>query len=489
MHMTQLQCPECRGTIDEKDLFDGSCSYCGATLNQLRDPSVSDPNEIDNNQEAGFWYGEQPSDSYIQIVELSEDRLVMHFPTRANSATALGIFSLCWNVFVGIFSIFFLAAAGGQVGIPFALSFLGIFWLISFSMTYFWFRLKYTKVNLFLDSERLVVQKICGWKKWITEITLDANSKAILKQAFRQNGSLVYSLEVTGMGTTISWGTGLSIEDKHWVKSTINSFLGQIDESPDIPAKLATSHFLGKVQCTHCGVAITDPELNRSLETAICPQCDQPVLSPEVQAQITKPIDNLSPNDIPQSSLVSIEDSHSDRLQLRFPLLVGKSKRVVSVIGLFLVTFLTAPLLGLALILWRKNVNLGGLSLIQVLFALSFWVLVMLVIRAGKIALHLNDQTLKVQYGWKIVQVQRVIPLESIEKVSILPLTVSSKRSVQMKDQSEQELSQAGDHVFCQLFYRKGSQPKSLPLTLFHGSEMAREVAGLVQGWIQKQRG
>lgn len=272
--MAEPVCPSCRAALDE-DLVASTgkaeCPFCGADVSALDfgadepplfDESTSVPFEDALNAETSVDVGEEetefgrpgegsdslrpparpkertarpagdaplPKKSKIQVVESTPDRKVIFLPAGGGASTAIGVFALFWNGFMMIFTPAFLLGgnAGGNappwlVLIPF----LGLFWAVGLGMIYFWIRMRFTRVYLLLESDRVVVQRVLFGNKKMTETLVGPETRAALQEAYQQNNHPVYCVAVNGTNRTEKFGTSLSDGEKDWLVDTINAFLG-----------------------------------------------------------------------------------------------------------------------------------------------------------------------------------------------------------------------------------------------------------------------
>lgn len=137
--------------------------------------------------------------------------------------------------------------------------------LIGFVMLYFAIKMKYTRGYLFLGRDRAVHQSILFSRKKNTEITINATSHARLVEAYQENDTPVYRVEIKSDGGEISFGTGLSTELKEWyVESTNNYIAWCYGEQTGSSTTSSTRDLFGNtdlgVVCPACGTTVIDEE-------------------------------------------------------------------------------------------------------------------------------------------------------------------------------------------------------------------------------------
>lgn len=261
-----LECPRCGVSIVVvDDEFPSECPVCGADL------EAPEPSQI-YDASVPYKLTTPPVDSKIQILEVTEDKLMLSIPAGGSSGNTLGCAAIIWVIFTGLFTAAF-ASAGlkvenfeGNAWVPIVL--LGLLWLVGLLMLWFAIRLKYTRGYLFLSRDRAVHQRILLGRKKNTEVSLGETSYARLIESYQQNDNPVYYIGIEGTDGTTSFGTGLDANVKEWYVETINRFIAAQYESTSegTPAAAIRDPYGVRdsmATCPACGRILPDDKAER----------------------------------------------------------------------------------------------------------------------------------------------------------------------------------------------------------------------------------
>ena len=168
--MEQPVCPSCRASLDDERVASGGvaqCPFCGADLLEVAGEAgaaVSSRDSIAPQPEATGADWELPKSSGVRVVEASDARKVISIPAGGKRTRFLGLFALMWNGFMIVFTPpwFF---AGGDVPLLFIVPFLGLFWAVGLGMLLLWIKMRFTRMYLLLEADRLVIQRILFGRK------------------------------------------------------------------------------------------------------------------------------------------------------------------------------------------------------------------------------------------------------------------------------------------------------------------------------------
>jgi uncharacterized Zn finger protein (UPF0148 family) len=341
--MAELDCPKCRAAINPDLVGDSGrveCPFCGNNWSLLDTSTL--PTEIFTNEPksggvpARARGGTQqaaplPLGSRIKVIEEDQERLVLYIPGGGKQAAALGCFAILWNGFMCIFTPpWFLGAFQGPGNNPppviFLILFLGLFWSIGLGLACFWLKMKYERVFLLLDRDRLVVQKVLFNRKRIQETALSRDSRAALVESYQQNDTPVYRIEVQGKSRAAKFGTALSDEEKDWLVDRINDFLDvtpvTVEAASAMGGVLAPGAGATAVvpqSCRKCGAPLIGAVVNGALTCTHCGDVYRiEVLLPGRMLDIDR-IERLEPADLPPDSPIRVDEDSDGVLQLSYP--------------------------------------------------------------------------------------------------------------------------------------------------------------------------
>lgn len=291
-----------------------------------------------------------PSESSIQVVEESAERLVVLIPPGGKQSRFIGCFAMFWLLVTAIVSgVFCFAMVGdgmqwkGGKAPPvwFLPLFLSAFWAVGIGMTIAWVRLRFTRLLLVLEPSRLAIKRELFNSTKVAVLELEESSQAVLESAYEENDRPVYRVCVTGVGREEKFGTGLAQPEKEWLVRTINGFLksdAAADESPAIDSAADAPQPASSFGETTYRVSSRPPE--------------------------------LAPADLPSDSPLSVDDSDPDRLKVSF---VAVSSPVVKLgVGAFCGVFSLMWFGGLGAAAWGSLTKLqaGELQGMGLLFVI-----------------------------------------------------------------------------------------------------------------------
>jgi len=417
-----------------------------------------------------------PETSRIQIIETEPSRMVIHVPSGGKKARGIGCFALIWNGFMAFFTVAMLIGAGpDELSLWVMLSFLSLFWAVGLGMLYWWIRMRFTRLYLMLEPDRLVIQRILFGRKSIRETNLGPESAASLVEAYRQNDDPVYTVAVKGENRTAKFGTSLSIEEKQWFVHRVNEFLGDRAGAAKPTDDLT-------LQCDACGADLNPNLLAAKEVMVVCPSCGQKIDAKQLALgavyQDDAEIADLAPCDLPAEIPIVIEDNSPQRLILHYPAV--PSGRAKGFAAGFLVVFSLAFSGGSlsALVTDLKGVN-GPFDvlfiIIPVVFVLAGLIplLIALFLVRGRVTIDLSPKVLRCRWHLGPLGYRKTVPTESITRIAV-GAGFSGER--QLAGQPQLASSTGSDRV-C-LVWVHG---KAVPITTFHNATFARAMAGLMR--------
>ncbi len=373
-----IECPRCGSTIDyQRGAVPTKCPTCHL---QTEVDKITSHLELD----VDYKIDSPPYESKAEILEATNDRLMLSIPSGGKRANSLGCFGVIWLLITGAVSGGFgfakLYGEGDDVPI-FIFGVLGAFWLIGLVMLYFAIKMKYTRGYLFLSRDRAVHQSIFFSRKKTVEIPLDSKTQARLVEAYQENNTPVYRVEVETDGQKISFGIGLSKEMKEWYVETANTFIawscGKQEGSSAATRDMFGNADLGFV-CPACGTTLLDESSESCSECGVLWEKNSGKI---VSAQIREVI---TPEEIASDSFLSISRRSTGEWLLKYSLrnLADNSSGggCLLVFGLLWETFISfftfsvatfGDVMGIVMLLFTLPFHLVGVGLILFsLFAL-----------------------------------------------------------------------------------------------------------------------
>lgn len=197
--------------------------------------------------------------------------------------------------------------------------FFTVFWSVGLGMGYAALKMRFERLMLCLEPDRLSIQRTLFSRKKLSTIQLQENSRASLQESYSENDVPVYRLEIDGVSKQEKFGTALSLVEKQWLAQTINRFLGHEDSGGDQFCRECGSQLLisddGAV-CLDCGAVFSDDEeyddsTGRSRKQLVQAQAD------------------VAPEDVSTASGLVVEDDSGEQLVVSFLLNPSLLLRIV----------------------------------------------------------------------------------------------------------------------------------------------------------------
>lgn len=391
------------------------CVACGESLDALL------PSKIPSTAmgQLGYSLSAPPVGSGIQIVQATDDHLVLTIPPGGKRGCSLGCFAIAWLGITAAVSSGFVFAALQPNGPPWPIFlFLSIFWLIGLGMLYFSIKLRFTRGYLFLEPQRAVLQTILFGRKRITETALDANSVARLQVSYQENGVNVYRVEVVGSDTTLNFGTAWDEPAKEWYCAAIQAFLDFHYHPESFPPPGASEGQGGVVrddgtgtidradrqQCLACGETLWNAasDLSPGPATSLaCPACGCALLMKAGRIAAAIPRRAISPDALPPESVLRVDKQSSGDWVLSYRLRDEHKLSSVGCLVAFGVIWISIPLTVLFVFLQVG----GAMSVFATLFCLAFSIPGLLVMglglfaRFGRVKVTLGGERASIRWG------------------------------------------------------------------------------------------
>ena len=406
-----------------------------------------------------------PPDSKIEVIESGSDRLVVYVPPGGKKSLGLLIFGTLWSLITASITGVFLFNMPEFEILP--LLFMSLFWIVGLVMLTIGVRMRFTRLHILLDRDRLAIQRTLFGRKSLAETQLTPESRARLVESYQENDVPVYRVDVEGSNRTAKFGTSLSREEKRWFVATINEFLGveggDDENSPSVP-----------VECPDCGADFEagDVAFDGNWNCSTCGSAGKidtrDDLDPDGQP-VVAPTEEVDPALLPGNDPVVVDETSFDHLRFHLDLLPrGGVRTFIGIVGsvFCLIWFGTAgtslfSTLGgddefgkLVSIVIAAFVMLGGLMPLLITTALL----------RGRITVDLNEERLLCRWHLGPLGIKRKLATGSITRLGVGAGFSSSGQS-------------GGTKKACLV----GSQTTLLPLTTFHEISVAKTVAGLVR--------
>ena len=483
-----ITCPECRATLepDEIDRVLRECPVCSASLSevdlsavedQLGDPDdetiAGNPLPVDAHGHTVEPAGD--STRQVEIIERTAARLVVHIPPSVSGSGGLGFFALLWNGFMALFStiLFFgMRKEQGRIEIVPVL-FVSLFWLIGIGLVIGWVRMRFMRLYLLLEKDRLVTQRRL-FRTTNRELLLSPASKATLEESYSVNDVPVHAVTVHGAGRKESFGTGLTPADKEFLARTINDFLGVKTESL-LPLGSDTV-------CAGCGVSISASTERTTDARELCEACRNQI-EHSGSRSLWPPLRAGGSEDLPEGLVV--DESDPARVRIRYPLFPpSRFLGIVRTLGLIFLTVWSGGVLFFLAESLRKGAI--GFGMIQAIFVAFLFLLPVLFIGSfvmafakGTISISLTKDLVTMRWGWGPVAIQKQFLPETITACRLIRglTSASTPRGATRPASSPKPFAaiQAGGTTY--------------PLMTLHSLEYGQKVIRLVRTSLEQVTG
>ena len=452
-------------------------------------------------------YSVPPPGVGIKVVESSDERLVISVPPGGKKARSIGCFGVIWMAITVPVSCVFLLVddanwEGGEAPPLFVMiPFFGVFYAVGIGMLIAWVRMRFPQSYLAVDRGQFAIQKTLLGRRKLTKIPLDGQSHAELVEAYTENDNPVYAIQIEGTGEKTKFATGLSYEEKRWLATTINQFLGvehhrQADDSDDdsLPR-----------YCGDCG-----SELMIGEEKRVCPDCGRVYHQDELTSDddsatgrdfssATDPLGHrveiierppaLDPYELPAGSKIRIDLDDGETLAFSYAIQVPLVIKAIagSFLSIFCLTwygfmasFITSALDGDD----PLGMKLGILAFCSIfLFAGLMPLGMLLTLFYGRARLRMSRETVTGAIGFWFLKKKKSISTESISDVGLAKTMLSSRR---MQRSSLQHSSRTIRILPGQKGCVMVSSEFNMPLTMSSDAEFTKQVAGLARFQLER---
>ena len=481
-----ITCPACRATLepDEIDRDLRECPLCSASLAEVDLSAVEAPLGDEDEPIAG---NPLPADSHghsvaptgdstrqVEIIERTADRLVVHLPPNASGSGGLGFFAILWNGFMVVFTtimFFSLFKEKGQIEI-FPVLFVAVFWLVGIGLAIGWVRMRFTRLYLLLEKDRLVTQRKL-FRTTNRELLLSPSSRATLEESYSVNDVPVHAVTVHGEGRKESFGTGLAPADKEFLVRTLNEFLG-IEAEPLLPSASDSV-------CSACGVVVPASGDGTADAKGLCDACrSQSEHSGSVL--LWPPLRANGSEDLPEG--LEVDESDPALVIIRYPLFPpSRFMGIVRTLGLvFLTVWAGGVLFFLAQSLRKGPV---GFETIRVIFVALMFLTPALFIGSlvmafaqGKLLISIASNLVTMRWGWGPYAIKKRFLPETITDCRIM-------RGLSLSSTSSPSRPAASPMPFAAI--QAGGTP--YPLVTFHGIEYGPKVIRVVRTYLEQVTG
>lgn len=355
-----------------------------------------------------------PADSDIQLVEVSDERLVVVIPPGSKRGRSMAWFAFIWLLITSLVSAAFLmgSMSGGnnkpdRGAMWFVGSLLGLFFCVGLVLVYSALRLSRTRLLLALEPHQLALRDEFLGRSKTSVLPLDATSHAYLEEAYSENDVPVYRVRVSGLGEPARFGTGCSQREKDWLVQSFNHFLNVNEDHAD---------------------AASEPET--TTDSAAAPETDSAASLDKAAAPVfgsgfrrVESVPELSPDRLPEDSRVRVDDTEAGVFQISY--LVLKSSKLLAIpfvmVGIF-------ELLWVGIIISVIVTAAGGdrdamtliavFGVFMIVIGLAPIIFLTLVKRA-RVSISITEDVLIARIGAANIGWHRAIPRDSILDVGI----------------------------------------------------------------------
>lgn len=452
-------------------------------------------------------YSAPPKGVGIQVVDSSDDRLVIAIPPGGKRARGIGCFAFAWlAITVPVSAVFLLVDdanwEGGEAPPLYVLiPFFGIFWAVGIGMLIAWVRMRFTQIYLAVEREQFAIQKMLFGRKKLLKIPLDNQSRAGLVESYRENERPVYAVQIEGIGATEKFGTGLSYEEKHWLTSTINQFLG-------VESRRFGNQSDGGGLPDYCGDC--GSELMTGDEKRVCPDCGRiyhrndefseddstdgragssESLLPDHGVRILQRPPALEPYELPADSRVRIDHDDGEMLTFSYGIPIPLVAKIIGggFLSIFCLTwygfmagFIATALAGdepiglkIGILAFCSLFLIAGLMPLGMLLTLFF----------GRARIQLSRETVTGSIGFWYLRKKKSISTESIRDVGLAETLVSSSpMRASRRHSSSRTTNLMSGQKGCVLV----STESNMPLTMSSDAHFNEQVAGLARFQLER---
>ncbi|MDA1162703.1 MAG: TraR/DksA C4-type zinc finger protein [Planctomycetota bacterium] len=436
-----------------------------------------------------------PAGVGIKVVESSNDRLVIAIPPGGQRARGIGCFGVMWLTIIGIITFVFLFMDdvdwdGDAPPLIVLIPFLGLFWAVGIGMLVAWARMSFTQIYLAVTPEQFAIQKTLFGRKKLTKLVLDQSSHAELIESYTENDTPVYAIQMAGVGDSEKFATGLSYEEKRWLATTINQFLGRDGTStggetdtrslPEYCSDCGTRLMIGdgKRVCPDCARVYVEvdaaddrePRSRRDFSSSTDPRGDQ--------AAITERPPAIAPYELPDDSRIRIDFDDGETLEFSYSIQVPKIVKIVGGVFLslfccawygFITVFFVMVMSGDEPVAAKVGIALfGSLFLFGGLMPLG----ALLALFLGRATINISPEKVIGSIGVLFLRKKKSISTESITDLGLAPATISSRRRGRQRS-----LGSASGYTGCVL----ESSEFNMPLSMGAERSFNQQVAGLAR--------
>ncbi len=481
-----ITCPECRATLepDEIDRDLRECPLCSSSLADVDLSAVDDQLGSEDEAIAGNPLpAGTPEDSegsvsatrrQVEIIERSATRLVAHLPPSTSGSGGLGFFVILSNgfmlVFTGVGGAILRQKGGGVELLP--LIFVGVFWLVGIGMAIGWVRMRFTRLYLLLERDRLVVQRKL-FRTTNSELLLGPEAQASLSESYAMNDIPVYAVTIQGADRQESFGVGLQSSDKEFLAREINQFLGV--EKPVLIASHADT------VCPGCGAVRPGNRKSSKSEPAFCNACQLKAEQSGTQS-LWPALRANSSEELPAG--LEVDETDPDRVVITWPLIPPSGFQRVATSMVTVIALLWS-----GMVLWitiQSVMQAGGVQQAStVLMGLAFLIPVLLIVgviqalKWGRITISLSREYVRMSWGWGPVTIRKQFLPEAITACCI----IGSKSGEEASRSGR--TTNASPVAFPAL--QAGGTP--YPLITFHGVAYGQKVIRLVRTYLEQVTG
>lgn len=355
-----------------------------------------------------------PTGSTIELVEATDQRLVIVIPPGSGAGRRMGRFAVIWLLITSLVGGGFLAAffdklqfEGDAPPIWFIGPFLGLFFAVGLFLGYVSLRMSRTRLFVALERHQLALRDEFLGRSKTSVLPLDSSSRASLEEAYSEGDQPVYRVIVTGIDTPTKFGTGCSDTEKAWLVQTINQFLGV--SKRDEPESSSEQ----PIDAPDDG---SGAELRDELADAAPSFLGSSIRRIESAASIT-------PTSLPESSRIRVNETEPGLFEVSYLVLTSRKPLLLPfvIVGTF-------ELLWVGMILSIVATAVGGdgdalkliglFGVIMIAIGLAPMVLLSMVMQT-RVTISITADAVIARIGAGTIGWHRAIPLESVLDVGI----------------------------------------------------------------------
>ncbi len=420
-----------------------------------------------------------PPDGTMQLVEATNERLVVVIPPGSRRGRAMARFATFWlliTVAAAGVAVAAISQGGNAAGnrdpgshLVFA-GVIGLFMIVGVVLAFAALRMSRTRLFIALEPHQLALRDEFLGRSKTSVLPLDSGSRATLEEAYSEGDESVFRVCVSGLGPPAKLATGCTEPEKRWLMESINRFLGVADDSR------ANDSVEGESTEED---SVADESGARAVEATERPAADRAEMPAAAKSvfggdfRLLESAAEMSPDQLPEDSRLRVDDTEPGVFQLSYPVLTSSRPLLIPFImaGIFEIIWICVAV---SIVVTAFNGDRDAMMLIAMfgvfMIAVGIAPFVLLsMIKQARVSVSIVDDTVIARIGVIAKGWHRAIPRDSILDIGIgQPLQTSPQPSQGRKALTGQAAVIWSSHT-------------TLPVGLSGDREFLRQLCGLIR--------